>query len=125
MDESKPRSCFFICLLEKAGDTVTVSGPYGEFFINESEAEMLYIGGGAGMAPMRSHLYHLFRTVKTGRKVTYWYGGRSKRELFYVDHFRALEKIFLTSNSISLYLNLYQKITGKLKMDHMAKVMVS
>ncbi len=78
----------------KSGDTVTVSGPYGEFFINESDAEMLYIGGGAGMAPMRSHLYHLFRTVKTGRKVTYWYGGRSKRELFYVDHFRALEKDF-------------------------------
>ena len=78
----------------KAGDPVTVSGPYGEFFINETEAEMLYVGGGAGMAPMRSHLYHLFRTVKTGRKVTYWYGGRSKRELFYTDHFRALEKDF-------------------------------
>ena len=78
----------------KAGDPVTVSGPYGEFFINESDAEMLYVGGGAGMAPMRSHLYHLFRTVKTGRKVTYWYGGRSKRELFYTDHFRALEKDF-------------------------------
>ena len=78
----------------RAGDPVVVSGPYGEFFINESEAEMLYVGGGAGMAPMRSHLYHLFRTVKTGRKVTYWYGGRSKRELFYTDHFRALEKDF-------------------------------
>ena len=78
----------------KEGDSVTVSGPYGEFFINESESEMLYVGGGAGMAPMRSHLYHLFRTVKTGRKVTYWYGGRSKRELFYVYHFRALEKDF-------------------------------
>ncbi len=78
----------------KKGDKVTISGPYGEFFINESEAEMLYVGGGAGMAPMRSHLYHLFRTVKTGRKVTYWYGGRSKRELFYTDHFRALEKDF-------------------------------
>ncbi len=78
----------------KTGDEVVVSGPYGEFFINESEAEMLYVGGGAGMAPMRSHLYHLFRTLKTGRKVTYWYGGRSKRELFYVDHFKALEKDF-------------------------------
>ncbi len=78
----------------KAGDEVVVSGPYGEFFIAETEAEMLYVGGGAGMAPMRSHLYHLFRTVKTGRKVTYWYGGRSKRELFYVEHFRALEKDF-------------------------------
>jgi Na+-transporting NADH:ubiquinone oxidoreductase subunit F len=78
----------------KAGDDVVVSGPYGEFFIAETEAEMLYVGGGAGMAPMRSHLYHLFRTVKTGRTVTYWYGGRSKRELFYVEHFRALEKDF-------------------------------
>jgi len=55
---------------------------------------MLYVGGGAGMAPMRSHLYELFRTVKTGRKVSYWYGGRSKRELFYIDHFKALEKDF-------------------------------
>jgi len=78
----------------KPGDKVTVSGPYGEFFINESDAEMLYIGGGAGMAPMRSHLYHLFETLKTGRTVTYWYGGRSKRELFYVEHFRHLEKNF-------------------------------
>ena len=77
---------------KKPGDTVTISGPYGEFFINESDAEMLYVGGGAGMAPMRSHIYELFRTIETGRKVTFWYGGRSKRELFYVDHFRALEK---------------------------------
>ena len=79
---------------KKPGDTVTISGPYGEFFINDSDAEMLYVGGGAGMAPMRSHLYELFRTIKTGRKVTFWYGGRSKRELFYIDHFRALEKDF-------------------------------
>ena len=79
---------------QKPGDKVTISGPYGEFFINESEAEMLYVGGGAGMAPMRSHLYHLFKTLKTGRKVTYWYGGRSKRELFYIDHFKSLERDF-------------------------------
>lgn len=78
----------------KKGDKATISGPYGEFFINHSDAEMLYVGGGAGMAPMRSHLYHLFRTLKTGRKVTYWYGGRSKRELFYTEHFRALERDF-------------------------------
>ncbi|MDR9401454.1 MAG: NADH:ubiquinone reductase (Na(+)-transporting) subunit F [Psychroflexus sp.] len=79
----------------KEGDEVTISGPYGEFFINEeSDAEMLYVGGGAGMAPMRSHLYHLFRTIKTGREVTFWYGGRSKRELFYIDHFKALERDF-------------------------------
>ena len=79
---------------KKPGDKVTISGPYGEFFINESDSEMLYVGGGAGMAPMRSHLYELFRTLKTGRKVTFWYGGRSKRELFYIDHFKALEKDF-------------------------------
>ena len=79
---------------KKKGDKVTISGPYGEFFINHSDAEMLYVGGGAGMAPMRSHLYHLFRTLQTDRKVTYWYGGRSKRELFYTEHFRALERDF-------------------------------
>jgi Na+-transporting NADH:ubiquinone oxidoreductase subunit F len=79
---------------QKPGDKVTISGPYGEFFINDSEAEMLYVGGGAGMAPMRSHLYQLFETLKTNRKVTYWYGGRSKAELFYVEHFRHLEKHF-------------------------------
>jgi Na+-transporting NADH:ubiquinone oxidoreductase subunit F len=79
---------------QKKGDKVVISGPYGEFFINPSEAEMLYVGGGAGMAPMRSHLYHLFKTLKTGRKVTYWYGGRSKRELFYLDHFHQLENEF-------------------------------
>jgi len=78
----------------KEGDEVTISGPYGEFFINESDAEMLYIGGGAGMAPMRSHLYELFKTLKTGRKVSYWYGGRSRAELFYIHYFRDLEKEF-------------------------------
>ncbi|MEH6537936.1 MAG: NADH:ubiquinone reductase (Na(+)-transporting) subunit F [Psychroserpens sp.] len=79
---------------QKVGDKVIISGPYGEFFINESDSEMLYVGGGAGMAPMRSHIYELFRTLKTGRKVTYWYGGRSKAELFYIHYFRALEKDF-------------------------------
>ncbi|MDC3133705.1 NADH:ubiquinone reductase (Na(+)-transporting) subunit F [Bacteroidota bacterium] len=79
---------------QKPGDKVIISGPYGEFFINESEAEMLYIGGGAGMAPMRSHLYELFKTLKTGRKVSYWYGGRSRAELFYIHYFRDLEKEF-------------------------------
>lgn len=78
----------------KVGDKAVISGPYGEFFINDSDAEMLYIGGGAGMAPMRSHLYELFKTIKTGRKVTYWYGGRSKEELFYIHYFRDLEKDF-------------------------------
>ena len=78
----------------KPGDKVTVSGPYGEFFIKETENEMVYIGGGAGMAPMRSHLFHLFHTMKTKRKVTFFYGGRSKRELFYLDDFRNIEKEF-------------------------------
>ena len=78
----------------KPGDKVTISGPYGEFFIKPTEAEMLYIGGGAGMAPMRSHLFHLFHTLKSGRKVTYWYGGRSKRELFYLEHFKNIERQF-------------------------------
>ncbi|PCJ23144.1 MAG: NADH:ubiquinone reductase (Na(+)-transporting) subunit F [Flavobacteriales bacterium] len=79
---------------QKEGDEVTISGPYGEFFINDSDAEMLYVGGGAGMAPMRSHLYELFKTLKTGRTVTYWYGGRSRAELFYIHYFRDLEKEF-------------------------------
>ena len=79
---------------QKPGDKVIISGPYGEFFINDSDSEMLYIGGGAGMAPMRSHLYELFKTLKTGRKVSYWYGGRSRAELFYIHYFRDLEKDF-------------------------------
>ncbi len=78
----------------KPGDKVTISGPYGEFHIKETDAEMIYIGGGAGMAPMRSHLFHLFHTLKTGRKVSYWYGGRSRRELFYIDDFQNIEKEF-------------------------------
>jgi Na+-transporting NADH:ubiquinone oxidoreductase subunit F len=78
----------------KEGDKAIVSGPYGEFFINNSDSEMLYVGGGAGMAPMRSHLYELFKTIKTGRKVSFWYGGRSRAELFYIHYFRDLEKDF-------------------------------
>ncbi|MBI1312167.1 NADH:ubiquinone reductase (Na(+)-transporting) subunit F [bacterium] len=78
----------------KPGDKVTISGPYGEFFINDSDAEMVYIGGGAGMAPLRSHIFELFKERKTNRKVSYWYGGRSSRELFYVDHFRDIEAEF-------------------------------
>ena len=78
----------------KPGDKVTISGPYGEFFIKPTKAEMLYVGGGAGMAPMRSHLYHLFHTLKTGRKVTFFYGGRTRQELFYVEEFREIEKAF-------------------------------
>ena len=89
-----PGVCSSYVFAQKPGDKVTISGPYGEFFIKPTDAEMLYIGGGAGMAPMRSHLFHLFHTLKTGRKVTYWYGGRSKRELFYLDHFKKIEAEF-------------------------------
>jgi Na+-transporting NADH:ubiquinone oxidoreductase subunit F len=78
----------------KPGDKVTISGPYGEFFIQETDREMMYIGGGAGMAPLRSHIFHLFHTQKTDRKVSYWYGARSSKELFYEDHFEAIEKDF-------------------------------
>ena len=89
-----PGVCSSYVFDQKPGDKVMISGPYGEFFIKETEAEMLYIGGGAGMAPMRSHLFHLFHTVKTGRKVTFYYGGRSKRELFYLEDFKSIEREF-------------------------------
>ncbi|MFI4874447.1 MAG: NADH:ubiquinone reductase (Na(+)-transporting) subunit F [Blastopirellula sp. JB062] len=78
----------------KPGDKVTISGPYGEFFIKDTDNEMVYIGGGAGMAPLRSHIFELFKERKTNRKVSFWYGGRSVRELFYVDEFRDIEKDF-------------------------------
>jgi Na+-transporting NADH:ubiquinone oxidoreductase subunit F len=78
----------------KPGDKVTISGPFGEFFIKESKAEMVYIGGGAGMAPLRSHIFELFKRRKTDRVVSYWYGGRSTRELFYTEEFRSIEKDF-------------------------------
>ncbi len=89
-----PGVCSSYVFGSKPGDKVTISGPYGEFFIKDTNAEMLYIGGGAGMAPMRSHLFHLFHTLKTDRKVSYWYGGRSRRELFYLDDFESIEKAF-------------------------------
>lgn len=79
----------------KPGDKVTISGPYGEFFIKPTKKEMVYIGGGAGMAPLRSHLFHLFHTLKTtDRKVSFWYGGRTRRELFYIEQFREIERQF-------------------------------
>lgn len=86
--------CSSYIFSRKPGDKVTVSGPYGEFFIKETDREMLYVGGGAGMAPLRSHLFHLFHTLKTKRKVSYWYGARSKREIFYEEEFRKIEKEF-------------------------------
>ncbi len=89
-----PGICSSYVFSRKKGDKVTISGPYGEFFIKETDREMVYIGGGAGMAPLRSHIFHLFHTLKTNRKVSYWYGGRSRRELFYTEHFRKIEKEF-------------------------------
>ena len=90
-----PGVCSSYIFSRKPGDKVMVSGPYGEFHIKPTKKEMVYIGGGAGMAPLRSHLFHLMHTEKCkDRKMTYWYGGRSKRELFYTDHFRELEKEF-------------------------------
>lgn len=89
-----PGICSSYVFSRKPGDKVTVSGPYGEFHINNTDREMIYIGGGAGMAPLRAHIFHLFQTEKSKRKVSYWYGGRSKKELFYVDHFRKIEKEF-------------------------------
>jgi Na+-transporting NADH:ubiquinone oxidoreductase subunit F len=87
-----PGICSSYIFSLKAGDKVSISGPYGEFFIKPTEREMMFIGGGAGMAPMRSHIFDLFHTRKTNRKATFWYGGRSSRELFYVDQFRDIEK---------------------------------
>jgi Na+-transporting NADH:ubiquinone oxidoreductase subunit F len=78
----------------KPGDKVTISGPYGEFFAKESDREMVYIGGGAGMAPMRSHIFDLLKTKNSTRKISYWYGARSLREMFYEEDFKQLEKQF-------------------------------
>ncbi|MEM6298084.1 MAG: NADH:ubiquinone reductase (Na(+)-transporting) subunit F, partial [Bacteroidota bacterium] len=89
-----PGICSSYVFTRKPGDKVTISGPYGEFFIKETDAEMIYVGGGAGMAPLRSHIFHLFHTLKTDRKVTFYYGGRSLRELFYTEDFREIEKEF-------------------------------
>jgi len=89
-----PGVCSSFVFSRKPGDKVSVSGPYGEFFIKDTKREMIYVGGGAGMAPLRSHLFHLFHTLKTDRKVSYWYGARSKREIFYEEDFREIEKKF-------------------------------
>ena len=93
-DEAPPGIASSYIFNLKPGDKVTISGPYGEFFIKDTEREMVYVGGGAGMAPMRSHLFHLFHTLKTGRKVTFWYGARSVREMFYDDHFKKIQEQF-------------------------------
>ena len=91
----KPGLCSSYIFSLKPGDKVEVSGPYGDFHIQDTKREMLYVGGGAGMAPLRSHLLHLFHTLKTtDRKISYWYGARSKNEIFYEEDFRAIEKEF-------------------------------
>ena len=82
----------------KEGDKVNISGPYGDFFIKDTKKEMVYIGGGAGMAPLRSHLFHLFHSHKTDRKVSYWYGARSMREMFYDNDFKSIESKFSNFN---------------------------
>jgi Na+-transporting NADH:ubiquinone oxidoreductase subunit F len=88
-----PGICSSFVFSRKPGDKVSISGPYGEFHIKPTRKEMVYIGGGAGMAPLRSHLFHLFHTEKESeRKVSYWYGGRSLREVFYTEDFRNIER---------------------------------
>jgi Na+-transporting NADH:ubiquinone oxidoreductase subunit F len=89
-----PGICSSYIFSRKPGDRVTISGPYGEFFLKPTKNEKMFIGGGAGMAPMRSHIFHLFHTEKHREKVTFWYGARSLREVFYEDEFRAIEKDF-------------------------------
>lgn len=90
-----PGVCSSYVFSRKPGDKVMISGPYGEFHIKPTKKEMVYIGGGAGMAPLRSHIFHMFHTEKMrDRKVSYWYGGRSAKELFYLDDFEAIEKEF-------------------------------
>ena len=91
-DEIPPGICSSYVFALNTGDKVQISGPYGEFFQKDTEREMLYIGGGAGMAPLRSHVFDMFYTKKTKRKVSYWYGARSLREMFYEGEFRKIEK---------------------------------
>ncbi len=89
-----PGICSSYIFSRKPGDKVMISGPYGEFFIKDTQREMMFIGGGAGMAPMRSHIFDQFLTRRTNRKATFWYGARSKREIFYEEHFRKIEQEF-------------------------------
>jgi Na+-transporting NADH:ubiquinone oxidoreductase subunit F len=85
------------------GDDVTITGPFGEFFMDDSDSEIILIGGGAGMAPLRSHVFDLFKAKKTKRKVSFWYGGRSLKEVFYTDEF---EEIAKTHDNFSFHLAL-------------------
>ena len=87
-----PGICSSVIFSRKPGDKVTISGPYGEFFLRETNNEMMFIGGGAGMAPMRSHIFNLFHTIHTDRKVTFWYGARALQEAPYVDEFNKIQE---------------------------------
>ena len=87
-----PGICSSFIFSRKPGDKVTISGPYGEFFLRETNNEMMFIGGGAGMAPMRSHIFNLFHTIHTDRKVTFWYGARALQEAPYVDEFNKIQE---------------------------------
>ena len=89
-----PGVCSSFIFSRKPGDKVMISGPYGEFHIKDTDREIMFIGGGAGMAPMRSHIFHLFKTLKTTRKVSFWYGARSRREIFYENDFKQIETEF-------------------------------
>ena len=91
-EKVNPGICSSYIFSLKPGDKVTVSGPYGEFFIKPTKREMMFIGGGAGMAPMRSHIFDQYLTQKTDRKATFWYGARSKREIFYEENFNDIMK---------------------------------
>jgi Na+-transporting NADH:ubiquinone oxidoreductase subunit F len=94
-----PGICSSYIFSRKPGDKVTISGPFGEFFLKPNDNEMMFIGGGAGMAPMRSHLFHLFHTIKENQKqITFWYGARSWREVFYYDEFMDIQKNFPNFN---------------------------
>ena len=86
--------CSSYIFSRKPGDKVTISGPYGEFFIKDTPNEKMFIGGGAGMAPMRSHIFHLFKTVKSDLPISFWYGARSKQEIFYQEQFEEFAKEF-------------------------------
>lgn len=94
MMKVNPGICSSYLFSRKVGDRVELSGPYGDFLIKPTDREMMFIGGGAGMAPMRSHIFDLFKTKASARKVSFWYGGRSSKELFYIDEFRAIENDF-------------------------------
>ncbi|MDR0543829.1 MAG: NADH:ubiquinone reductase (Na(+)-transporting) subunit F [Odoribacteraceae bacterium] len=89
-----PGVCSSYIFSRAPGDKVAISGPYGEFFLKETNNEMMFIGGGAGMAPMRSHILHLFKTLATARRVTFWYGARSMKEVFYREEFDAIASRF-------------------------------